>query len=77
MDEETRAHVAALTGGFMELCGILAQRHAVDRGDISSIIGIMQHALRDPSNAGAVAQLARWQDRILPLATDNLPLPDA
>ncbi|WP_375382274.1 hypothetical protein [uncultured Sphingomonas sp.] len=79
MDEETAAHVAALTAGMLELCGVLAQRHVIDAGDLGAIHDIMHHALRKRGDADphehARNQLAQWIVRASELAPESLPLP--
>lgn len=75
MDDQIRAHISALTGGFVELLGILAQRGAINKGDVGGVFAIMQHALRHPGNEEALRQLSVWFDRTVEFAQDSIPLP--
>ena len=75
MDEQTRATIAAVTAGFADLVSILAQRGIIDKGDVSGIVELMQHALRHPGNEQPLRQVQTWAERIVPRAQDSIPLP--
>lgn len=79
MDDFTAAQLGAVTGGLVELCATLAQRHVIDAGDLRAIHDIMHHRLQSPGGdlrfAEARELLGIWFSRAIDAAPDTLPLP--
>jgi len=77
MRAECRA--TAAMAGVAQLCGILAQRHVIDRSDLATIHDIMDFVLR-PGETGDLHAEARdllgsWFGRAHDLAPVSLKLP--
>ncbi|HEX7853814.1 MAG TPA: hypothetical protein VF503_08980 [Sphingobium sp.] len=79
MDEQIAGHIRAQTAGFAELCGILAQRHIIDAGDVQQIFDIMHLSLRKKEGPDVHAEarelLETWFRRMAEVAPESIPLP--